>query len=208
MPGELTTCPGLQTMELPYSILDHASPWRLDELNNPKATFPEAYTIFESLNERASATEDESKCQRLLGILEVKREQLDLARKAGCNEITNGAKISSHRRWEMTKVNMSEVKVSFQFTLTIHTIEENGPDDFSEPGVGDIQINGWNTNINNVNIALRKIQLTSKWLSPHTSNLPSFDCCVFFVSLMFRRKQTSKPVCQLAQSRLTRCAVV
>ena len=98
MPGELTSCPGVQTMEPPYSFLDHASPWRLDELNNPKAKFPEAYTIFESLNDRASATEDESKCQCLLGILEVKREQLDLARKAGCNEITNGAKISSRRR--------------------------------------------------------------------------------------------------------------
>ena len=112
--------------------------------------------------------------------LEVKREQLDLARKAGCNEITNGAKISSLRRWEMTKVNMSEVKVSFQFTLTIHTIKEDGPDDFSESGEGDMQVNGWNTNINNLNIAHRTIQLILKRLSPHTSNLPSFDCCVFF----------------------------
>ena len=138
----------------------------------------------------------------------MKREQLDLARKAGCNEITNGAKISSHIRWELTKVNTSEVKVSFQFTLTIHIIKEDGPNDFSEPGEGNMQVNIWNTNINNVNIAHRTIQLTSKRLSPHTSNLPSFDCCVFFVSLMFCRKQTSKHVCQPAQSRLTRCAVV
>ena len=99
MPGELTTCPGLQTMELPYSILDHASPWRLEELNNPKAKFPEAYTIFESLNDRASATVDESKCQCLLGMLEVKREQLDLARKAGYNEITNGATQGQRNTW-------------------------------------------------------------------------------------------------------------
>ena len=67
----------------------------------------------------------------------------------------------------MTKVNTSEVKVSFQFTLTIHTIEEDGPDDFSEPGEGDMQMNGWN-----INIYIMSILCTEQFNLPRNGSPP------------------------------------
>ena len=87
MPGELTSRPCLRTIKLPYSLLDHAAPWWVGAMNDPEKRFPETFKIFQSIKDRALASNDKAKKERLLGILEMKREQLEAGIRAGYDEM-------------------------------------------------------------------------------------------------------------------------
>ena len=106
-----------------------------------------------------------------------------------------GAKIFPHKRWEMTEVNMSDVKGSFQLTQTNPTDKEDDHNYVSDPGKGDMQVNSWNIYTYIMSILHKTIQLTSKQLSPTHRISSHFIVIIFLFSLMFRQKQTSKQVC-------------
>ena len=99
MPGELTSHAGLRTMELPHLLLDHATPWWIGAMNDPEKRFPETFKIFQSIKDRALASNNETEKERLLGILEMKREQLEAGIRAGYDEIAKCKRICSHLRW-------------------------------------------------------------------------------------------------------------
>ena len=87
MNGELSVRPGFRSLELVYELLDHAFPWWTGAMNDPKSRFPETYKLFEMFRDEAHAIDDESERERLLGIIEMKEEQLRAGIKAGRDEM-------------------------------------------------------------------------------------------------------------------------
>ena len=87
MPGELTERPGFRTLELAFSLLDQAIPFWQGALENPESRFPETFRLFDLFQTQADACNDNTERQRITGIIEMKKEQLQAGIKATYDEM-------------------------------------------------------------------------------------------------------------------------
>ena len=85
-PGELTDKPGFKTMELAFALLDHAGPFWWGAEENPESRFPETFRLFRLFESHAEEATNDGGSQRIRGVIEMKKEQLEAGIKAASNE--------------------------------------------------------------------------------------------------------------------------
>ena len=80
--GELSSKSGLRTLDLFSELFDHAFPYVKKMMADPESMFPQAFRLLETFQKRADVAEEEGDLRerdRILGIIRMKKEQLELA---------------------------------------------------------------------------------------------------------------------------------